>query len=112
MRATLSKTCSSPSRSFTEIKYPPKRKDVNRRLFFSVPKFKLFLHVRKQSHESCALDCGLDGALLLGGEPPSLAADHAAVRIDELLQEINVFVVDVLDIILSENIRHIFAIYF
>src|SRR5581483_7396708 len=63
----------------------------------------LFLNERKEPHEAGTLDGLLDGALLLGGEARALAAHHFAVRVDELLQKVDVFVVDVTDIVLREN---------
>ena len=65
------------------------------------------MHVREESHEARALDRRFDGTLLLGGESSALAAHHAAVRVDELFQEIDILVVDVLDIILREYVCHI-----
>ncbi len=64
---------------------------------------------REESHEAGAFDGGFDGTLLLGSEPALLAAHDATVRVDELLQEIDIFVVDVADVILRENVViHIF----
>lgn len=61
----------------------------------------------EEPHEARAFDRGFDGALLLGGESALAAAHDAAVRIDELLQKVDVFVVDVLNVILCENVvRH------
>ena len=66
----------------------------------------LLRDVREESHEARALDCGLDGALLLGGKSASLAAHHAAVRVDELLKEVDILLVDVLYVVLCENVCH------
>ncbi len=66
--------------------------------------FLLFLNVRKQSHETRALDRSLDFALLLRCEITLATAHDAAVRIDELLQKVDVFVIDVSDVILCENV--------
>ncbi len=66
--------------------------------------YQLFLDEWEEAHEAGAFDGGFYGALLLGGKPRTFAGHDAAVRIDELLQEIDVFVVDVLDIILGENV--------
>ena len=71
---------------------------------------RLLLDVRKKSHEARSLDRCLDGTLLLGSETASLAADHAAMRVDELFQQIDIFVIDVLNIILSEYICHIILV--
>ena len=67
----------------------------------------LFLHVRKQSHEASALDGCFDLALLFGREIRLGAAHDAAVRVDELLEQVDVFVIDVLDIVLGQNVIHI-----
>ena len=75
--------------------------------FFLCPLRGLFLNVRKQAHKSSALYCRLDCTLLLGGESCALARNHTAVRIDELLQEVHIFVVYVLNIILCEYVCHI-----
>ena len=64
----------------------------------------LFLDEREEAHKARALDSRFDCTLLLGGETALGAADDAAVRIDELLQKVDVFVVDVLNIILCENV--------
>lgn len=64
----------------------------------------LFLNEGKEAHEASALDRGFDGSLLLGGESALFAAHDATVRIDELLQEVDVFVIDVLNVILRENV--------
>ena len=66
----------------------------------------LLLNVREKTHETSALDRLLDSTLLFGGEPRTLAVHDPSVRIDELLQEINVFIIDVPDVILCEYIRH------
>ena len=68
--------------------------------------FSLLLDIGQKPHEAGAFDCGFHGSLLLGGEASALAALDAAVRIDELAQEINVFVIDVSDVILCENVGH------
>ena len=64
----------------------------------------LFLNEWQETHEASTLDGGFDCALLLGRETALAAAHDAAVRIDELLQEVNVFVVDVSDVILCEDV--------
>jgi hypothetical protein len=64
----------------------------------------LFLNVRQKRHEAGALYRCLDSALLLGGKTTSLSTQDASVRIDELLQEVDVFVIDVLDIVLRKNV--------
>jgi hypothetical protein len=66
----------------------------------------LFLHVGQKAHEASALYGGFDLALLFGGEVRAIATHDAAVRVDELLQEIHVFVVDVLNVILRKDVVH------
>ncbi len=66
----------------------------------------LLLNVRQESHESGSLHCCLHSTLLLGGEAGSLASHYATVRIYELLEQIDVLIVHVLDIILSQNVCH------
>ncbi|KKW23351.1 MAG: hypothetical protein UY67_C0024G0025 [Candidatus Kaiserbacteria bacterium GW2011_GWA2_52_12] len=66
----------------------------------------LFLHVGEQAHEAGAFDRRVYRALLLGGKAALCARDDASVRIDELLQEIDIFVIDVLNIILCEDVGH------
>ncbi len=65
---------------------------------------KLLLDKGQKPHEPRSLDGGFDGALLLGGEAALSAAHDAAMRINELLQEVDIFVIDMLNIILSQNI--------
>ena len=65
---------------------------------------KLLLDEGQKPHEARAFDGGFDGALLLRREIRSLSAHHASVRIDELLQKIHVFVVDVADVILRKDV--------
>jgi len=67
----------------------------------------LLLHVREESHEAGTFDGLLNRALLLGSEARALAAHDAAVRVHELLEKLNVFVIDVADIILREDVCHI-----
>ncbi len=62
------------------------------------------MNVRKQAHEAGALYGGLHCTLLLGGEPRALAAQDATMRIDELLQEIDVFVINVSNVVLREDV--------
>ena len=50
-------------------------------------------------------------ALLLGREARALATHDATVRVDELFQEIDVFVVDVADVILCKDICHRLYVY-
>ena len=65
---------------------------------------KLLLDEGQKPHKARPLDCGFDRTLLFGGEPALGASHDAAVRIDELLEQVDVFVVDVLDVILRKNI--------
>jgi hypothetical protein len=65
----------------------------------------LFLDERQKAHKPRAFDGCFDGALLLAREAALLARDDAAVRIDELLQEVDVFVIDVLDIVLCKYVH-------
>ncbi len=64
----------------------------------------LLLDEREEPHEARALDSGFYSPLLLGGKPTLGATYDATVRINELLQKVDVFVVDVLDIILGKNV--------
>lgn len=67
----------------------------------------LLLDVRKKSHEPCPLHGFFDGSLLLCGKAGFTAIHHAAMRIDKIFQEVDIFVVDMLDIILRKNVvRH------
>ena len=66
--------------------------------------FSLLLDVREKPHEASTLHCRFHRALLLGREARLAAIHHAAVRIDEILQEINVFVINVLDVVLRQNV--------
>ena len=64
----------------------------------------LFLYKRQKPHEPRAFDGSFNGSLLLRCEAAFAARHDAPVRIDELFQEVHVFVVNVLDIVLSENV--------
>ena len=66
----------------------------------------LFLYIREEPHEARAFDGGFYRALLLGGEACATTTYDAAVRIYKLLQEIDVFVIDVLDVILCKDVVH------
>src|SRR5262245_34038932 len=66
----------------------------------------LLLDVRQKSHEPSAFYGCFYRSLLLCGKAGSLATHYAAMRIYELLEQIYVLIVDVLDIILRQNIRH------
>jgi hypothetical protein len=57
----------------------------------------------EKSDESCALDRNRELALVFGCDAGFLARNHASVRIQKLLQDRDVFVVDVLDIIFGEE---------
>ena len=76
---------------------------------FSLRRVKLLLNERQEAHEASALDCGFDGALLLGCELTLGAAHDATVRIDELLEQVHVLVVYVLNVILCENVHMVFC---
>ena|SRR3989338_1691644 len=65
---------------------------------------KLLLDKGQKPHKARTLDGGFDCALLLRCETALSATDDAAVRIDELLQKVDIFVVDVLNVILCENV--------
>ncbi len=67
---------------------------------------KLLLDVGQKPHEAGAFDRLFYRALLLGGEAATLSRHDAAVRIHELLEQIDVFVIDMLNIILCENVCH------
>ena len=64
----------------------------------------LLLHVREQAHESRSFDRRFHGPLLFCGQAGALAAHYAPVRINKLLQQVNVFVVNVLYVILRKDI--------
>lgn len=66
----------------------------------------LLLDEREEGHETCALYSSFYGPLLLGGETALGASHDATVRIDELLEQVDIFVVDVLDVILCEYVCH------
>ena len=67
----------------------------------------LFLDIWEKSHKSSALDGCFDRSLLLCGQARALATHYATVRIHELLEQVDVLVVYVLDVILSQNVCHI-----
>ncbi len=60
----------------------------------------LSLDVGQKSHVSSALNGLFDGTLLLCRESRALAADDASMRIDELLEYIDVFIVYITNICL------------
>ena len=62
---------------------------------------KLFLDIGQKPHEASSLYSRFYGSLLFGGEAGSFAALDTTVWVDELPQEIDVFVIDVTDIILG-----------
>lgn len=68
-------------------------------------KLSLLLHVREQSHESRTFDRGLYGTLLASGQLAATAAHDATVRVDELLEQIDIFVVDMLNVVLGEDVH-------
>lgn len=72
--------------------------------------FALLLDIGQKSHKSSTLYCLFDCTLLLRGQVGFLTIHDAAVRIDEILQEIDILVVDVLNVILREYVViHIFV---
>lgn len=93
MKATSCVSIQKPESTWSEFK----EKAPNRSL-------SLLLDEREEAHKTRALYGGFDGALLLGRQAAFLATHDAAVRIDELLQEVDIFVVDVLDIVLGQNV--------
>lgn len=68
----------------------------------------LFLYVRKEAEEAGSLYSCLNGALLLRGEARALLPHDAAMRVQKLLQKVDVFVIDVSNIVLREYVvfRH------
>ena len=62
------------------------------------------MDVREERHEARALYRLFDCALLLGGEASALSVHHTSVRVHELLEEVDIFVVDVPDVILCEDV--------
>jgi hypothetical protein len=74
--------------------------------------FVLSSDVWKESHESCALYSKSEFALVRRRDVRALLALDACVRIEEFLQNIGIFVVDVLDIMLFEKalLVHFFVV--
>lgn len=70
----------------------------------------LLLDVRQKPHKSRAFDRRFHSTLLLCGEAGSLATHYATVRIYELLEQVDILVVYVLDVILCQNVCHIFCL--
>lgn len=66
----------------------------------------LFLDVRQKAHKPGTLDRLLYHPLLLGREARFLASHDAAVRIYELFQKVDIFVVDVADVVLRKYVVH------
>lgn len=64
----------------------------------------LFLDVRQKPHEASALYRLFHHALLLCRETALAAIHNATMRIDEVLQEIDILVVDVLNVVLRQNV--------
>ena len=62
------------------------------------------MDVRQKPHEAGALHCRFHHALLLGRETTLAAVHDATVRVDEIAKQVDVFVVDVLDIVLREDV--------
>ena len=77
------------------------RRDNEMRKFLS---FLLFLDVSHKTHVSSSFDRTIHCSLLLSCKTRALAGDDAAVRIDELLEKIDIFVVDVSDIVLGQDV--------
>lgn len=59
-------------------------------------------HVWKKSHKSCTLHRCRKLTLILGGNARAITIDDTTMGIDELLQDLRIFVVDVLNILLTE----------
>jgi hypothetical protein len=70
---------------------------------WSLP-YVLFLNIREKTHEPSCFDRGLNGTLLLCRQSGAFPTHKTAVGADELFQQINVFVIHVLDIVLCENV--------
>ncbi|MEN9413654.1 MAG: hypothetical protein RLZZ342_741 [Candidatus Parcubacteria bacterium] len=68
--------------------------------------FCLFLNVREKPHKAGALYRLFYHALLLARKARALVAYHATMRVYELLEQIDVLVVYVLNVVLSENVVH------
>ena len=67
----------------------------------------LLLYIRQKSHEPSDFYCRFYRALLFCRQTQALSTNHTTVRIDELLQQLRVFVVHVLNVILRQDIiRH------
>jgi hypothetical protein len=67
---------------------------------------RLLGYVRQKRHEAGAFYCGFDCALLFGSEACALAAHDAAVRVYKLSQEVDVFVVNVANIVLCKDVHN------
>lgn len=65
--------------------------------------FQQVRYVRQQSQVPCPLDGGGDTALVLQGVAGDTAGKHFALFVDELKQEIRIFVVDIFDAELTET---------
>ena len=71
----------------------------------------LLSDVRKKSHESGALDGHSELSLVLRAGSGSLLGLHSSVRIEKLLEDLGILVVDVFDIIRGKiALFHIFLI--
>jgi hypothetical protein len=66
-------------------------------------KAELSSYEREEPHESSSLDSGGEVALVLCARVRSLSSHDAALRIDELLKDIDILVVDVIDVMLCEE---------
>ena len=61
---------------------------------------------------TCSFDGGFHCPLLLSSETCTLSAHDTAVRVHELLEKVHVLVIDVADVVLSQDIvRHMSEIY-
>lgn len=59
-------------------------------------------NIREQSHESSTLDGDVELALILGCDTCTLPREDAAVRIEELLENLSILIIDELYIVLAE----------
>lgn len=60
-------------------------------------------YIRKKRHEASALDREVELALVLCRNAAALASEDAGMRVEELLKNIDVLVVDVLDVVDREK---------
>lgn len=67
---------------------------------------------REESHEPRTFDRFGKRALVLGGEPRALAREDAAVGVQEPSQVIDIFVVDVTDVVCVEIVLFVHSVSF